>query len=107
MSRSVLVTGASKGIGEAVVRQFAQADDIADVIMLARPSEDFDRLEKDLRGEAPEGLGDSVRGGVASLGDAGDGQRLVSREVGKVLDAENVGDAEQHRQPGHQEVAVF
>jgi 3-oxoacyl-[acyl-carrier protein] reductase len=54
MSRSVLVTGASKGIGEATVREFARADDIADIILLARPSEEFADLVKEMRAEHPE-----------------------------------------------------
>src|SRR6478752_8118788 len=56
MSRSVLITGASKGIGEAVVRQFAEADDIADVIMIARKSAEFDALVKEMVEDGPEGV---------------------------------------------------
>ena len=56
MSRSVLVTGASKGIGEAVVRQFAEADDIADVIMIARKSAEFDALVKEMKEDGPDGV---------------------------------------------------
>jgi len=56
MSRSVLVTGASKGIGEATVRQFAEADDIADVIMVARKSAEFDALVEEMTEDGPEGV---------------------------------------------------
>ena len=56
MSRSVLVTGASKGIGEAVVRSFAEADDIADIIMIARKSDEFDALRKEMGEDGPDGV---------------------------------------------------
>jgi 3-oxoacyl-[acyl-carrier protein] reductase len=56
MSKSIMVTGASKGIGLATVREFFLADnDVSDVIVLSRPSEDFDVAVKELRATNPHG----------------------------------------------------
>ncbi len=56
MSKSLLVTGASKGIGSATVERFFYADnDVTDFILLARESEEFEKLIARLDGDNPHG----------------------------------------------------
>jgi short-subunit dehydrogenase len=61
---SVLITGASRGIGAAAARRFAAAG--YDLQLLARPSADFDRLAGELRAE-----GHTVDQQHLDLGDPG------------------------------------
>lgn len=54
MSRSIMVTGASRGIGAATVERFYYADnDVTDFILLARDSEVFAALMEKLRADNP------------------------------------------------------
>ncbi|HKE65420.1 MAG TPA: SDR family oxidoreductase [Micromonosporaceae bacterium] len=54
MSKSIMVTGASKGIGFATAREFLRADnDVSDLILLSRSSDDFDLAVKELRAMNP------------------------------------------------------
>lgn len=54
MSKSIMVTGASKGIGLATIERFFQADnDITDFIMVARASDEFAEAEAELRANNP------------------------------------------------------
>lgn len=55
MSRSLLVTGASRGIGLATVRKFLEDPTITDVVMVARASADFDQAVKDADQAAQHG----------------------------------------------------
>ena len=56
MSKSIMVTGASKGIGLKTVREFFYADNgINDFILMSRPSAEFDIAIKDLRANNPHG----------------------------------------------------
>jgi 3-oxoacyl-[acyl-carrier protein] reductase len=54
LSRSILVTGASKGIGLRTVREFYSADNgVDDFILLSRPSDEFKLALKDLAANNP------------------------------------------------------
>jgi 3-oxoacyl-[acyl-carrier protein] reductase len=54
--KSILVTGASKGIGWRTVREFFYADnDVTDFILLSRPSEEFKVVVKELAEQNPYG----------------------------------------------------
>lgn len=54
MSRSILVTGASKGIGLRTVREFYYADnDVTDFVLLSRQSDDFTVALKELAANNP------------------------------------------------------
>ena len=54
MSRSILVTGASKGIGLETVREFWYADsDVTDFILLSRESDEFAAAVRDLAADNP------------------------------------------------------
>lgn len=54
MSKSIMVTGASKGIGLKTVREFFYADNgITDFILLSRKSDEFDLTLKELSGNNP------------------------------------------------------
>jgi len=54
MGKSIMVTGASKGIGLRTVREFFYADNgITDFILVSRPSEEFDVAVKELRANNP------------------------------------------------------
>lgn len=56
MSKTLLVTGASRGIGLAVVHQFFYADnDVTDIVMVARESDDFTAAVKELGENNPHG----------------------------------------------------
>lgn len=56
MSKSMLITGASKGIGLATAERFFGADNgITDFILLARASEEFTEAEQHLRETNPYG----------------------------------------------------
>lgn len=56
MSKTIMVTGASKGIGLATVERFFQADnDITNFILLARASEEFTTAETELLANNPHG----------------------------------------------------
>ncbi len=56
MSKSILVTGASKGIGLKTVREFFYADNgITDFILLSRESDDFKLVLKELSENNPYG----------------------------------------------------
>lgn len=56
MSKTILVTGASKGIGLATIRQFYYADnDVHDFVMLARSSPEFASAVDDLKADNPHG----------------------------------------------------
>ncbi len=56
MSKTLMVTGASKGIGLATVERFFQADnDITDFVLLARASDEFTEAEAELRANNPHG----------------------------------------------------
>jgi 3-oxoacyl-[acyl-carrier protein] reductase len=49
MSKSILITGASKGIGWRTVREFYYAEnDVTDFILLSRPSDEFELVGKEL-----------------------------------------------------------
>lgn len=56
MTRSLLVTGASRGIGLATVERFLDDPTITDVVMVARASADFDRAVTDLQQRNPHGM---------------------------------------------------
>ena len=54
MSKSIMVTGASKGIGLRTVREFFYADnDVTDFILLSRRSDEFTRGAQGAGGEQP------------------------------------------------------
>lgn len=54
MGRSLMVTGASRGIGLATVRRFFNTDnDITDLVMLARDSDDYAAAIDDLQSHNP------------------------------------------------------
>lgn len=54
MSKSILITGASKGIGAATAEKFFYADnDITDFVLLARESEEFEKLTDRLSTDNP------------------------------------------------------
>jgi len=56
MSKSILITGASKGIGWRTVREFFYADNgVTDFILLSRKSEEFAVAIKELEGNNPYG----------------------------------------------------
>lgn len=55
MSRSLLVTGASRGIGLATVQRFLGDSEITDVVMVARASDDFEAAVEELRADNPHG----------------------------------------------------
>jgi len=56
MSKSILVTGASKGIGLRTVREFFYADNgVTDFILLSRDSDEFQMALKDLNANNPYG----------------------------------------------------
>lgn len=56
MSETVMVTGASRGIGLATVhRFFYEKNDVNDIVMVARASDDFDAAVAELRAENPHG----------------------------------------------------
>ena len=56
MSKTALVTGASRGIGLETTRRFIlNNDDITTVVMFARASEDFEKNVADLEAELPIG----------------------------------------------------
>jgi 3-oxoacyl-[acyl-carrier protein] reductase len=56
MSKSIMVTGASKGIGLATARTFLRAENgVNDLILISRDSEDFDVAVKQLRADNPHG----------------------------------------------------
>lgn len=56
MSKSMMITGASKGIGLATAERFFQADnDVTDFILLARSSEEFTEAEAEMRANNPHG----------------------------------------------------
>jgi len=56
MSKSIMVTGASKGIGLATVREFFHADNpVSEFILVARDSEEFDVALKQLAANNPYG----------------------------------------------------
>ncbi len=56
MTKSLMVTGASKGIGLATVRQFYYGDnDVTDVIAIARESAEYTDAVRDLREDNPHG----------------------------------------------------
>jgi NAD(P)-dependent dehydrogenase (short-subunit alcohol dehydrogenase family) len=49
-NKTVLITGASRGIGEAAAREFAQQG--ANVVLAARTAEDIDRIASEIGGKA-------------------------------------------------------
>lgn len=56
MSKSMLITGASKGIGAATVERFFYADnEVTDFILLARQSEEFEKVLARLGDDNPYG----------------------------------------------------
>ncbi|WP_434175509.1 SDR family NAD(P)-dependent oxidoreductase [Brachybacterium conglomeratum] len=56
MTETALVTGASRGIGLETVRRFLHnSENITNVVMFARPSEDFDAAVEELRASSPVG----------------------------------------------------
>lgn len=57
MGKTLLVTGASKGIGLETVRRFVSSDnDVSKIIMFARESDDFTRNLEGLRGANPRNV---------------------------------------------------
>jgi 3-oxoacyl-[acyl-carrier protein] reductase len=58
MPKSLMVTGASRGIGLATIRRFFYADnDITDLIMVARESDDYADAARELESDNPHGKG--------------------------------------------------
>jgi 3-oxoacyl-[acyl-carrier protein] reductase len=56
MPRSLMVTGASRGIGLATIRRFFYAgNDVSDLIMVARKSDDFTAAVRELESDNPHG----------------------------------------------------
>jgi 3-oxoacyl-[acyl-carrier protein] reductase len=56
MSETLMVTGASRGIGLATVRQFFFDDNgVSDIVMVARDSDDFDKAVAELQAENHHG----------------------------------------------------
>lgn len=56
MSKSIMITGASKGIGLATAERFFQTDnDITDFILVARASDEFTAAEAEMRENNPYG----------------------------------------------------
>jgi len=56
MSKSIMITGASKGIGLATAERFLRTDnDVTDVILLARESDEFTQAEAEMRADNPYG----------------------------------------------------
>lgn len=53
-NKTLLLTGASRGIGAATARHFFAADnDVTQIVLLARASDDFDQLIKELEANNP------------------------------------------------------
>jgi len=74
--KSVLVTGASRGIGLAIARRFARAG--AEVTICARREAELDAAVSALRAE-----GGNVVGVSADVSDAGDVRRLINAVAGQ------------------------
>lgn len=68
MSKTALITGASRGIGRATARRLLEADDITTLVLLARDSDDFSALALELSARA-EALNKSVIPVVLDVGD--------------------------------------
>lgn len=86
MTKTALVTGASRGIGLETVRRFIHnSEDITTVVMFARASEDFDAAVATLQEEAPVGRRIIARN--VDVGDRGDLKKAVKAvydEVGNI-----------------------
>lgn len=56
MSKTLMITGASKGIGLATAERFLRDEnDFSEIVMLARPSKDFDTALEELAADNPHG----------------------------------------------------
>jgi NAD(P)-dependent dehydrogenase (short-subunit alcohol dehydrogenase family) len=73
--RRAIVTGAGRGIGEAIARQFAEAG--AQVVLAARSAEDLERVAAEIR--AAGGTAHCV---PTDMGDVGQVTALVARSAG-------------------------
>lgn len=86
MTKTALVTGASRGIGLETVRRFIHnSEDITTVVMFARASEDFDAAVATLQEEAPVGRRIIARN--VDVGDRNDLKKAVKAaydEVGNI-----------------------
>ncbi|MFZ9405934.1 MAG: SDR family NAD(P)-dependent oxidoreductase [Burkholderiaceae bacterium] len=101
--RIALISGASKGIGLACARRFAQAG--ARVVAVAR---DPVRLEQAVQGMVADGL--RVQGMAADLSDAGQAQALADRvqaEVGPIDVLVNSAGAARRYAPADLSAAAF
>lgn len=80
ISKTVLVTGASRGIGAAVARHFAAAD--ANVVMLARSGPALSHLAKDI--EASGGRAEAVEGDVSVFADVARAVSVALSQFGRL-----------------------
>lgn len=82
MSRSLLVTGASRGIGLATVDRFLGDPTITDIVMVARDSSDFDQAVQDL--EADNRHGTRIHTITCDMADRGAVMSMAEQAYGLV-----------------------